>query len=246
MKFIAWALGALFAVWIVAFFGIKIYDLGCLDSPSICVVETGIWLRKLVLLEWASKWQTLLAGIFVLSGGAATILAARIEMQFNVSKERNQKNDTIIIHATYLSELFRRASFFQRGLDDDNVISQWEDVVQSIKFLAPLNPDITGDLLYIWYLLKRYADGDDSDITMIQIRGSSACANCIMKDIINFYLSGGQEYKRRNIKATKSLINLLEQFERTLVPPFSGSKILSFIRPMDEHIDFSETSLVKR
>lgn len=245
MKLLGWGVAFLFAVWLIAFTWIKWSDLGCSQDWTICVQETGIWFRKLVLLEWASKWQPLLAGIFALSGGAATIMAVKMQAKINEAKDFKQKRDDIISHATYLSELFRRCAFFQAGFNDDKDLSQWTDVVHSIKFISQVNPNITGDLLYLWQLLRRFSDGDDSDLTMIQIRGASACADYIMKDIIGFYLDGGQDYGRRSIKAPQPLVNLLEMFEHSLPSPFNGSRILSFIRPMDEHIDFSGTSLVK-
>lgn len=246
MKLIAWALGTLFAVWLAAFVGIKIYDLNCVANPSVCFTETGIWLRKFVLLEWASKWQTLLAGIFVLSGGISTIFAARLEIKFSESKEFRQKRDEIIAHASYLSELFLRSSFLQSVFDEKKDMSQWTDVVSSIKYLSPVHPGITGDMLQIWSLLNRFADGDNSEFTMVQIRGMSACANCVLKDILEFYQSGGIEYNKKTIKASTSLVSLLEQFEHSLQPPLHGSSILALIRPMNNYIDFSGTELERK
>ncbi|WP_273772918.1 hypothetical protein [Brucella intermedia] len=80
MKIIAWAAGVLFAVWLTAFTLIKWSDLGCSQNWTICAHETGIWFRKLVLLEWASKWQTLLAGLGAVVGGAFVLWAAKTEI----------------------------------------------------------------------------------------------------------------------------------------------------------------------
>lgn len=95
MKFIAWTVGALFAVWLVAFVGIKIYDLGCVASPSICIAETGIWLRKLVLLEWASKWQTLISGLCALLAGGFVLLAAKAQIRDSHAKHISEQRKKI-------------------------------------------------------------------------------------------------------------------------------------------------------
>lgn|GEM_PF-3705111 len=81
MKILAWAAGVLFAVWLTAFFSIKVYDLGCVTSPSICFTETGVWLRKLVLLEWTSKWQTLISGLCALLAGALLVYATNLQLK---------------------------------------------------------------------------------------------------------------------------------------------------------------------
>ncbi len=80
MKLLGWRLAVLLAVWLAAFVGIKIYDLDCIANPSGCFAEAGIWLRKLVLLEWVSKWQTLLAGAGAVAGGAFVLWAAKTEI----------------------------------------------------------------------------------------------------------------------------------------------------------------------
>lgn len=102
MKIIVWVLGVAFAAWLLAFIGIKVYDLGCVSNPSVCVVETGIWLRKLVLLEWASKWQTLLAGVGAVAGGAFVLLSTSLQLTHVRSKEIIAQNRSLS-HELYIA-----------------------------------------------------------------------------------------------------------------------------------------------
>ncbi len=112
MKFIAWAVGTLFVVWLTAFVGIKIYDLGCVASPTVCVAETGIWLRKLILLEWASKWQALIAGIGAVAGGAFVLFAAKIQIEHQRQHlEQEQLNEVV-------TSLFLISNFFYRACNE--------------------------------------------------------------------------------------------------------------------------------
>ncbi|GAA5543794.1 hypothetical protein [Brucella sp. NBRC 113783] len=106
MKILAWAAGVLFAIWLTAFTLIKWSDLGCSQDWTICAHETGIWFRKLVLLEWASKWQPLLAGVCAVLGGAFVLVGAREQVRGSVDLENKRRKDSNVVACAIVSKAF--------------------------------------------------------------------------------------------------------------------------------------------
>ncbi|WP_146113598.1 hypothetical protein [Brucella pituitosa] len=107
MKIIAWALGVLFTVWLTAFTWFKGAELGCAQDLTICAHATGAWFRKLVLLEWASKWQTLLAGIAAILAGAFVILAAKISARDEENRTNRKNYSASMVACSIISDEFR-------------------------------------------------------------------------------------------------------------------------------------------
>ncbi|NIH74440.1 hypothetical protein FHV99_001647 [Ochrobactrum sp. P20RRXII] len=133
MKRILWLVGALGTVivaWFIAFTVLKFNELDCLAKPSFCVIETGNWFRKLILLEWASKWQTLLAGICAVAGGAFVLLSTVFqisESRVNQAIEANKVlchdlytsfQSLIALGASWQLESEMRKPFLERAIDD--------------------------------------------------------------------------------------------------------------------------------
>ncbi len=153
MKFIAWAVGALFAVWLTAFVGIKIYDLGCVASPTVCVDETGIWLRKLVLLEWTSKWQTLISGLCALFAGGFVLFAAKAQIKDNnaklVSEERKKLYSDVFdaFHA-----IVQLGPIWHKPHEEKTIYV--ERALDAVRNLSHCCAELTLDLTYCLFQLR--------------------------------------------------------------------------------------------
>lgn len=148
MKLLGWGLAVLLAVWLAAFVGIKLYDLGCVASPSICFAETGIWLRKLVLLEWASKWQTLLAGIGAVVGGAFVLFAAKIQIEHQRALEETNKIEEVV-NSLYLvsNYLYRASNEYKSSRGDSLSIALRSESL--LPTLTRCSPILTAEVLRI-------------------------------------------------------------------------------------------------
>ncbi len=140
MKLLGWALGALFAVWLTAFVGIKIYDLGCAADPYACVTETLIWLRKLVLLEWASKWQTLIAGICALFAGAFVMFAANRTAHFARVNDQEARKRQSTIACSLISDEFRDAAYQIAHYAPDRTRDYFPSTSTYLPSLSLINP----------------------------------------------------------------------------------------------------------
>lgn len=142
MKLLGWGLAVLFAVWLTAFTWIKWSDLGCSQDWTICVHETGIWFRKLVLLEWASKWQPLLAAIAALLAGACILISTK----WQISVEKRKQEKSALEEARVSCTLMNRF-FFDIGLaisnNDYHGPSHSKDVFdRCVPVLAKISPDL--------------------------------------------------------------------------------------------------------
>ncbi|RLL71690.1 hypothetical protein D8666_19695 [Ochrobactrum soli] len=140
MKKIAWAAGVLFAVWLTAFIWIKWSDLGCSQDWTVCAHETGIWFRKLVLLEWASKWQALIAGIGALLGGAFVIIAANRTADLARFTEQETRKRQATIACSLISDEFRDAAYQIAHYAPDRARSYFPSTSTYLPALSQINP----------------------------------------------------------------------------------------------------------
>ncbi|UKK94966.1 hypothetical protein L7D45_14530 [Brucella pseudogrignonensis] len=167
MKLIAWALGTLFAVWLAAFVGIKIYDLNCVANPSVCFTETGIWLRKFVLLEWASKWQTLLGGLAAVLAGTFVLFATRMQLseaRRNAIIELNQQ----LSHEMYLSFQALQAvgRSWQLTLEQRQIYI--DQAIASMRAVTRCCPQLATEIIAILTRLRNMGTTYSNDAAILQ------------------------------------------------------------------------------
>jgi len=140
MKLMAWVLGILFAVWLIAFTCFKFADLGCAQDWTICAHETGVWLRKLVLLEWASKWQTLIAGICALVAGAFVMFAANRTAHFARVTDHEARKRQSTIACSLISDEFRDAAYQIAHYPPDRTRNYFPSTSAYLPSLSQINP----------------------------------------------------------------------------------------------------------
>lgn len=154
MKLIAWAFGTLFAVWLAAFVSIKVYDLGCVNEPSICLSETGVWFRKLVLLEWASKWQTLISGVCAVAAGGFVLIAAKYQIDDNRTRLANEKR-----RQTYSDIFVAFQSIVHLGpmwtVPHAEKVIYVEKAIESVRALNHCCAELTLDINHCLFQLRK-------------------------------------------------------------------------------------------
>ncbi|NNV19429.1 MULTISPECIES: hypothetical protein [Brucella] len=167
MKLLGWALGALFAVWLTAFTYFKWADLGCAQDWTICAMETGVWFRKLVLLEWASKWQTLLGGLAAVLAGTFVLFATRMQLseaRRNAIIELNQQ----LSHEMYLSfqALQSVGRSWQLALEQRQIYI--DQAIASMRAVTRCCPQLATEITAILTRLRNMGTTYSDDAAILQ------------------------------------------------------------------------------
>ncbi len=250
MKFIAWAVGALFAVWLVAFTWIKWSDLGCSQDWTICAHETGIWFRKLVLLEWASKWQTLIAGALAVTGGLATIWSAKITLSSQQESAKAREHAQLIADISYVAELFRRLSLIGPGKQLEDELSRWDNVPDRVLTFTSLSPKLSIDILGALNIARKTAsNGGPTALGIVVINTVSVLVSSILQNILRTLNNNQYVRDPLKIKADSDLVVsmqmrlLLLQIEQ---PNATIQSLISLSSPISDYVDFTGTILDPR
>lgn len=161
MKLLGWLFGLFFAVWFVAFVSIKVYDLECVSDPSICLFETGVWFRKLVLLGWVSNWQTLISGFCAVAAGGFVLIAANNQIQYNrniLQDERRSQIQADIFNA--FQAVVKLGPIWNNPFDEKTIYV--EQAIETVRNLnnccAELALDITHCLFQLRLSNENYND----------------------------------------------------------------------------------------
>lgn len=167
MKLLGWALGALFVVWLTAFTWFKGAELGCAQDWTVCAHETGVWFRKLVLLEWASKWQTLLGGLAAVLAGTFVLFATRMQLseaRRNAIVELNQQ----LSHEIYLSFQALQAvgRSWQLTLEQRRIYI--DQAIASMRAVTRCCPQLATEIIAILTRLRNVGTTYSNDAAILQ------------------------------------------------------------------------------
>lgn len=250
MKLLGWGLAVLLAVWLAAFVGIKIYDLDCIANPSGCFAEAGIWLRKLVLLEWVSKWQTLIAGALAVTGGLATIWSAKITLSAQQEFAKAREHAQLIADISYVAELFRRLSLIGPGKQLEDELSRWDNVPDRVLTFTSFSPKLSIDILSALNIARKTAsNGGPTALGIVVITTVSLILSSILQNILTTINNNQYVRDPLLIKSDSDLVAsmqtrlLLLQIEQ---PNATIQSLISLSSPISDYVDFTGTILDPR
>ncbi|WP_408914059.1 hypothetical protein [Brucella pseudogrignonensis] len=240
-KWKSWAIGIV-STWALLAFIAWHYESTCgMFLSGACFSVYWDSLRKIVLLKWVYSYQTLIAGLAAVTGGFATLYAAKTALDSSKELARQQHYNLVVANSNYLSELFRQSAFIHRNEDLTREFRQWESVTEKINSISPIYPQLAKDMIYLWHRMSFLSEGKPTDFALITIRATSYIAATVLDDIVTHHHGGAERYHLRAVPASEDLLNFLDTEDIYLKAKLEGANVIGLVRPMDKYIDFTGT-----